>query len=119
MAVLGGVCSWCTELLGMGPTLYVLRRRSGEVRDALGTGLDLVKLFIVFRPDGISDEEDGFYYDALRLAAGDATRLKVQSMVGLLPLCAATVVEKCQRERAPRFQSPAFLGRVHDRSSTQ
>ena len=48
------------------------------------------------------DEEDGFYYDLLRLPDGSATRLKVRSMVGLLPLCATTVVEKWQRERIPQ-----------------
>ena len=36
------------------------------------------------------DEEDGFFYDVLRLPNGDSQRLKVRSMVGLLPLCAAT-----------------------------
>jgi Glycosyl hydrolase family 63 C-terminal domain len=51
--------------------------------------------------DGMWDEEDGFYYDILRLPDGRATRLKVRSMVGLLPLCATTVVEKWQRERVP------------------
>jgi hypothetical protein len=52
--------------------------------------------------DGMWDDEDGFYYDILRLPDGSATRLKVRSMVGLLPLCATTVVEKVQRERIPR-----------------
>jgi hypothetical protein len=52
-------------------------------------------------PDGMWDEEDGFYYDVLRLPDGSATRLKVRSMVGLLPLCAATVIERWQRERVP------------------
>ena len=42
---------------------------------------------------GMWDEEDGFYYDVLRLPDGSAQRLKVRSMVGLLPLCAATVFE--------------------------
>ncbi|MBZ5658605.1 MAG: glucosidase [Acidobacteriia bacterium] len=51
--------------------------------------------------DGMWDDEDGFYYDILRLPDGSATRLKVRSMVGLLPLCATTVVEKWQRERVP------------------
>jgi len=53
-------------------------------------------------PDGMWDEEDGFYYDVLRLPDGRATRLKVRSMVGLLPLCATTVIEPWQRERVPR-----------------
>ena len=51
--------------------------------------------------DGMWDEEDGFYYDLLRLPDGSAKRLKVRSMVGLLPLCATTVVERWQRERMP------------------
>jgi hypothetical protein len=42
---------------------------------------------------GMWDEEDGFYYDVLRLSDGHAERLKVRSMVGLLPLCAATVFD--------------------------
>ncbi len=52
-------------------------------------------------PDGMWDEEDGFYYDVLRLPDGSAQRLKVRSMVGLLPLCATTVVESWQRDRMP------------------
>ncbi len=44
--------------------------------------------------DGMWDEEDGFYYDLLRLPDGSARRLKVRSMVGLLPLCAATIIEE-------------------------
>ena len=59
-------------------------------------------------PDGMWDEEDGFYYDVLRLPDGGAMRLKVRSMVGLLPLCAVTVVEKWQRERVPRLTAAAF-----------
>ncbi len=55
--------------------------------------------------DGMWDEEDGFYYDLLRLPDGCATRLKVRSMVGLLPLCATTVIEDWQRERIPRAMS--------------
>jgi hypothetical protein len=53
-------------------------------------------------PGGMWDEEDGFYYDVLRLPDGSAQRLKVRSMVGLLPLCATTVIEPWQREGVPR-----------------
>jgi hypothetical protein len=41
--------------------------------------------------DSMWDEEDGFYYNMLRMPDGTATRLKVRSIVGLLPLCAVTV----------------------------
>jgi hypothetical protein len=65
-------------------------------------------------PDGMWDEEDGFYYDLLRLPDGRATRLKVRSMVGLLPLCANTVIEKRQRECVPRANARLMsrLGRM-------
>jgi hypothetical protein len=59
-------------------------------------------------PDGMWDEEDGFYYDILQFPDGSATRLKVRSMVGLLPLCATTVIEKWQRERIPQAMAGMF-----------
>src|SRR5678810_1368276 len=51
--------------------------------------------------DSMWDEEDGFYYDLLRLPDGSAQRLKVRSLVGLLPLCATTIIEPSQRESVP------------------
>jgi hypothetical protein len=62
--------------------------------------------------DGMWDEEDGFCYDLLRLPDGRATRLKVRSMVGLLPLCATTVTEQWQRDRVPRAMA-AFHARLN------
>jgi hypothetical protein len=71
---------------------------------------------------GMWDEEDGFYYDVLSLPDGQSTRLKVRSMVGLLPLCATTVVEPWQRERVPRLlkyveqrlrHSPELMRGIH------
>ena len=52
---------------------------------------------------GMWDEEDGFFYDVLRLPNGDAQRLKVRSMVGLLPFCAATVFESGLLTRFPEI----------------
>ena len=49
------------------------------------------------------DEEDGFFYDVLRLPDGRAQRLKVRSMVGLLPLCAVTVFEGELVEKYPEL----------------
>ncbi len=47
------------------------------------------------------DEEDGFYYDILQLPDGTSTRLKVRSLVGLLPICAATVFHGDVRKKMP------------------
>jgi hypothetical protein len=49
------------------------------------------------------DEQDGFFYDVLRFPDGGATRLKVRSMVGLLPLCASTVFEEDASTRYPKL----------------
>jgi hypothetical protein len=43
--------------------------------------------------DEMWDGKEGFFYDLLHLPNGDAMRLKVRSMVGLLPLCASTALE--------------------------
>ena len=53
--------------------------------------------------DEMWDSEDGFFYDLLHLPNGEAMRLRVRSLVGLLPLCAATVFEPDAAERFPRL----------------
>ena len=72
---------------------------------------------------GMWDEEDGFFYDVLRSPDGRAERLKVRSMVGLLPLCAVTVFEGKvlakypeARERLERFLEarPEIQGAIHE-----
>jgi hypothetical protein len=72
---------------------------------------------------GMWDEEDGFFYDVLRLPNGEAQRLKVRSMVGLLPLCAATVYEGELEDKYPeifeRFAwfieaRPELVAAIHD-----
>jgi len=49
------------------------------------------------------DHQDGFYYDVLRFPDGHGVRLKVRSLVGLLPLAATTVLPANLRERLPRL----------------
>ena len=51
---------------------------------------------------GLWDEEDGFYYDQLYLD-GHTTRLKVRSLVGLLPLIAVEVIEDEVIQKLPGF----------------
>ena len=74
------------------------------------------------RHDELWDEEDGFFYDVLRLPDGTSTRLKVRSMVGLLPLAAIAVFEddilNClpsfgQRATAFMARHPELCGTVH------
>ncbi|SNY53071.1 MGH1-like glycoside hydrolase domain-containing protein [Paractinoplanes atraurantiacus] len=53
--------------------------------------------------EGMWDEEDGFFYDLLRMPDGSTRRLKVRSMVGLLPLAAATVYQPRLIENRPEL----------------
>jgi hypothetical protein len=59
------------------------------------------------------DQADGIYYDVMRLPDGSGVRLKVRSLVGLLPLAATSVLPADLRERLPRFFEEAqwFLER--------
>ncbi len=63
--------------------------------------------------DQMWDEEDGFFYDFLHFPDGNAMRLKVRSMVGLLPLCATTVIPRQAAQKFPRLLERAseFLQR--------
>ena len=61
--------------------------------------------------DEMWDEQDGFFYDLLRLPDGQAMRLKVRSMVGLLPLCASTVFDAHVVERYPKLREMIALFR--------
>ena len=47
------------------------------------------------------DEEDHFFYDILCLPNGQTTLLRIRSLVGILPLCAATVFPPVIEQRYP------------------
>jgi hypothetical protein len=53
---------------------------------------------------GMWDEEDGFFYDALRLPDGQHIPLKVRSMVGLIPLFAVDTLEPRLIDQFPGFK---------------
>jgi len=53
--------------------------------------------------DEMWDGQEGFFYDLLHFPNGDAMRLKVRSLVGLLPLCASTIFESGVVARNPRM----------------
>jgi hypothetical protein len=66
--------------------------------------------------DEMWDEEDGFFYDVLRMPDGTGRRIKVRSLVGLLPLCATAVLPEEVLERFPRVteQLRAYFARNGD-----
>jgi len=60
------------------------------------------------RNHNLWDEEDGFFYDVLRYPDGHFEKLRVRSMVGLVPLFA---VERLEAEWAAKFGD--FMQSVH------
>lgn len=54
---------------------------------------------------GLWDEEDGFYYDMIRLPNGEGNRLKLRSLVGLLPLIAVEVIEDKKWQKLPKLKN--------------
>ncbi len=88
---------------------------SAELAMANPAYIEMTKKFLVhflmisagmIRPGesaGMWDEEDGFFYDVLRLPDGRGERLKVRSMVGLLPFCAVTVFDQELAKKYPEF----------------
>ncbi len=52
---------------------------------------------------GLWDEQDGFYHDQIRIGQ-ETRRLRVRSMVGLIPLFACEVLESARIAKLPGFQ---------------
>lgn len=63
--------------------------------------------------DEMWDEQDGFFYDLLRLPDGQAMRLKVRSLVGILPLCASTVFEEAATQYPKLMEMIALFRKRH------
>jgi hypothetical protein len=53
---------------------------------------------------GLWDEEDGFFYDRLRLPDGRGIPMRMKSMVGLIPLFAVTTLDAEAIDRMPGFK---------------
>jgi hypothetical protein len=49
------------------------------------------------------DEQDGFFYDVLRLPDGAFNRFRLRSMVGLIPLYAVEVIDRQDLDPYPEF----------------
>jgi hypothetical protein len=54
---------------------------------------------------GLWDEEDQFFYDQIRAKDGTSKRLKVRSLVGMIPLLAVEVLDDKLLREQPEFQA--------------
>jgi hypothetical protein len=84
-------------------SLAIVLNRSGQ-----RPGIDLILKFLehfagiteALEGLGLWDETDGLYYDRLLTPSGDAVPVKVRSMVGIIPILAAAVIEENDLEMA-------------------
>jgi hypothetical protein len=78
-------------------SMAVILNRSGQ-----RPGMDLVLKFLehfaaitdALEGLGLWDETDGLYYDRLMTQSGEAISMKVRSMVGIIPILAAAVIDE-------------------------
>ena len=53
---------------------------------------------------GLWDDQDGFYYDLLRKPDGDYDRLRLRTLVGLIPMFAVLVFDETKWNKLPRLK---------------
>ena len=68
---------------------------------------------------GLWDDEDGFFYDVLRLPDGHQVPLKVRSVVGLLPLAATTSSVLGHAEPAARAVAARLRWFLHEQAGVR
>ena len=82
--------AYCMAMLRMA---VELSKRDPAYRDLVTTFLEhAVRITWAMNESGLWDEDDGFYYDRLRLPNGSSVALRIHSMVGLLPILPAVPV---------------------------
>src|SRR4051794_38780328 len=95
-------CQWMLQI-----AVELSRRDSAYVDMALKFIAHFAWIAIAMDPPGgdgaLWDEADGFYYDVMRMPDGQRVQLKVRSLVGLMPLCAATVIDAELAARHPEL----------------
>jgi hypothetical protein len=96
----GWMALFCLNML---ETALVLAEHSPAYEDMCTKFLEhFAYIATAIHERGLWDDEDGFYYDVLRI--GDQRLpLRVRSMVGLLPLCAVTTIGEGTLRRLPNF----------------
>ena len=108
---------YCAAMLQI--ALELTRRDRPYESMAAKFGMHFVWIAAAMNPpdgDALWDEEDGFFYDVMRLPDGSTQQLRVRSLVGLLPMCAASVIEPEMLERLPELltQWEEFVKKYQD-----
>ena len=87
------------ELAGTNPAYEVLATKFFEHFIYIGAAMKKMG----GRDYQLWDEQDGFFYDVLRLPNGDFKKFRLRSMVGLIPLFAVEVLNREDLDPYPEF----------------
>jgi hypothetical protein len=108
-------CQWMLQI-----AVELSRRNPAFVDMAYKFLAHFLLISIAMNPPGADtelwDEEDGFYYDVMLTSDGQRIPLRVRSLVGLLPMCAATVFDVDAVDRHPEIiaRTQLFLSKFAD-----
>jgi hypothetical protein len=95
---------FCTTMLAMA---FELARHNSAYEDIASKFFEhfiaIVDAMNTLGGTGLWDEADGFYYDQLRVDGQPPQPLRVRSMVGIIPLFAAEVIEHDALDHMPGF----------------
>jgi hypothetical protein len=103
-------CQWMLQI-----ALELAKEDPAYVDMALKFMAHFAWIAIAMDPPGADtalwDDADGFYYDVMRMPDGTRIPLRVRSLVGLLPMCAATVFDDDLVARHPALAEriPEFI----------
>jgi hypothetical protein len=93
---------YCLDLLEMALTLA---RHDGTYVDVATKFFEhFAYISQAIVDEGLWDDEDGFFYDLLHTPDDKRVRLRVRSMVGLLPLCAVFAIDEDLLRALPEFE---------------
>jgi len=125
----GWMALFCLNMLEL--ALILAEHRSEAYEDMCTKFLEhFAYIATAIHDRGLWDDEDGFYYDVLRMR-DESIPLRVRSMVGLLPLCATTTLSPRTLAALPNFAAhldwfvehkPQFARHIdhrHERGGTE
>ena len=93
--------AYCMSMLRMAS---ILAEDDPSYRDLMITFLEHgVRIAGAINQQGLWDESDAFYYDALHLPDGTSMPLRIHSMIGLLPVLPATSVPRREAQLGAAF----------------
>jgi hypothetical protein len=91
--------------ISMGRLTATLADRDPAYLDMLTTFVEhAVRIASAMNLSGLWDDEDGFYYDALSLSSGARVPIRLQSMVGVIPVLPCAFIRQESVERIAGFR---------------